>query len=997
MKPLAICTFLLLLCLSAFANDRAVTIEDFESGQIELYSYLDEDEDPDAWELDSLLTYNDSDYALRLFGNTWKVEDIGPDTLSEGDVWHLACFIETKGEIHGFGLTDSLHTLFYSLDGRECLDIEEWVTTGQGAFPEGQWVLHQLPVAADFLARFDYLPTITSIVFVNDCDNAPIGDCSFDLVQDITEDLPAAPQVAVWTDVQPPVRHADGSRTVDVQFMSEVIDPDSDTHTYFWQFGDGETSDEAEPMHTYTVEDDHAYTATLTVNDDTDMWGFASCTVEVDDGDSSLPLTVNFTGDIMLARHYEEAGGIIPTLGVEAIFEPTRHMLNDADLTVVNLECPLTTYNQHHPTKTIYFKGNPNNVVGLTFAGVDMACLANNHVMDYMLPGIEETQQVLTDAGILHGGAGANSYEAYLPTFWNDKGISLAMLFSSDRTGQYNNYQPYLNAGFNNPGFAYLTPWYSLQQMLEVQDVADVVVMNWHCGSEYSTGPGADYDGPGGDWNDPDGDEGYDPLLDVPHVWDRELRWLAIDNGADAVICHHPHIIQGIEVYEGKLIAHSLGNYAFDLYYPETMPTMILKGEIGEEGFERWSIRPVFLDDYIPQPATGEMGLHILDQVAHRSRLLDTIVRVHRDSLYLYADIPLDTDMIEPEDVIIDTTLIMNARDGWWVSDPTRLERVGDISSVSEVTPWGQYEVRVGREIIWWGNMEDEGCSLWHLNSNYEDYNEDEAYRGLRSMKHQNWTGSDGITTNMEARLKCYADSMDHTIQGWIKTENAELSTIRVRFYQSRTGGYYLDQQDIGLELSGTHDWGFYWNDLDLPANTNYFDPYIFSEFDNMQPGPSWFDDISLVQWSDWQPRSAYNQIDHPNDWYWVQIRTDTQLAEATLTYTETTWDDIIVSHDNNDAPSVRATLERNRPNPFNPETTFAFSMAQPGRATLKLYNVRGRLVRTLSDESLPVGQHEVLWNGHDNNGRPVATGVYFYRLQINGHTIATRKCLLLK
>ena len=62
-----------------------------------------------------------------------------------------------------------------------------------------------------------------------------------------------------------------------------------------------------------------------------------------------------------------------------------------------------------------------------------------------------------------------------------------------------------------------------------------------------------------------DEEENYSPFIDVPHMWDREIRHFAIDNGADLVIVHHPHVIQGFEVYNEKLIAHSLGNFVFDL------------------------------------------------------------------------------------------------------------------------------------------------------------------------------------------------------------------------------------------------------------------------------------------------------------------------------------------------------------------------------------------------------------------------------------------------
>ncbi|SVC37296.1 uncharacterized protein METZ01_LOCUS290150, partial [marine metagenome] len=399
-------------------------------------------------------------------------------------------------------------------------------------------------------------------------------------------------------------------------------------------------------LHTFLVMDDHPYTVYLEVTDQTERIGRSTVQIDVDEGESSFPLTINFVGDIILARNYENDGGIIPTLGVEAIFEPTLSILGEnADITVANLEAPLTTVGTTHPSKPIVFKGSPDNVTGLVFAGIDVVTLANNHVMDYMLPGLQETQLVLSENNILHSGAGANSFEAYQPVFLQKKGVNIAFLAVSDRTGQYNNYQPYLNAGYNKPGFAYMTPYYMLQQIEEVEYVADLIVVEMHAGSEYSSSPSYDYDGYFSDSNpyedhasDRDNDipsnseeeEDYSPYLDIPHMWDREIRHFAIDSGADIVIVHHPHIVQGVEVYNGKLIAHSLGNFVFDLSYAETFPSMIVQSKIDWSGFYEFNLDPVIIDDYIPVPALGELGLHILDDIAMKSKALSTTLNIDR-------------------------------------------------------------------------------------------------------------------------------------------------------------------------------------------------------------------------------------------------------------------------------------------------------------------------------------------------------------------------------
>jgi len=97
------------------------------------------------------------------------------------------------------------------------------------------------------------------------------------------------------------------------------------------------------------------------------------------------------------------------------------------------------------------------------------------------------------------------------------------------------------------------------------------------------------------------------------------------------------------------------------------------------------------------------------------------------------------------------------------------------------------------------------------------------------------------------------------------------------------------------------------------------------------------------------------------------------------------------------DAPPVEHGLAQNYPNPFNPVTTIEYSIVSDGRAHLAVYDVTGKLVRTLVDEDKPAGTiHSVTWEGVDDYGAPVATGVYFYRLTANGRS-TTKKMVLLK
>ena len=93
----------------------------------------------------------------------------------------------------------------------------------------------------------------------------------------------------------------------------------------------------------------------------------------------------------------------------------------------------------------------------------------------------------------------------------------------------------------------------------------------------------------------------------------------------------------------------------------------------------------------------------------------------------------------------------------------------------------------------------------------------------------------------------------------------------------------------------------------------------------------------------------------------------------------------------------TRTALHQNFPNPFNPTTVIRYELAGSAHVSLRVYDVRGALVRTLEDRNLPAGRYEVGWNGVDNRGSQVASGIYFYRLVSSEGIVLTRKMVLLK
>ena len=94
---------------------------------------------------------------------------------------------------------------------------------------------------------------------------------------------------------------------------------------------------------------------------------------------------------------------------------------------------------------------------------------------------------------------------------------------------------------------------------------------------------------------------------------------------------------------------------------------------------------------------------------------------------------------------------------------------------------------------------------------------------------------------------------------------------------------------------------------------------------------------------------------------------------------------------------SREVLLGKAYPNPFNPATTIDFALAQDGPTRLEVFDLNGRLVRVLLNESLTAGHHDVTWTGLDQTGRPVASGAYFYRLTAPDGAVQAGRMVLVK
>jgi hypothetical protein len=126
------------------------------------------------------------------------------------------------------------------------------------------------------------------------------------------------------------------------------------------------------------------------------------------------------------------------------------------------------------------------------------------------------------------------------------------------------------------------------------------------------------------------------------------------------------------------------------------------------------------------------------------------------------------------------------------------------------------------------------------------------------------------------------------------------------------------------------------------------------------------------------------------------------QYGEQTIPREGFAFDNIEVYRDGGTPPDITKSDNviadiSNAPNPFNPSTTISFAIPEESVVKIEIFNIKGQKVKTLIDDHLVPDEHKIIWDGDDDSGRQVSSGVYFYRLEVNGKTEAVDKCLLLK
>ena len=257
--------------------------------------------------------------------------------------------------------------------------------------------------------------------------------------------------------------------------------------------------------------------------------------------DDSSIITLGFAGDMNLDENTtttallnSKENGIYGCISDNLIT-----LVRSFDLFMLNNEFTYSLRGTPLEGKAYTFRADPDRVSILGDLGVDLVLLANNHVFDYGADAFDDTLDTLNNAGIAYVGAGKNLAEAEKIYYTSIDGITIAYVAAT----RAEKFKMTPSATDSSPG-VFLCYDYSryLEVIKEASEHADYVVASVHFGTEYS-------------------DTTDDYQVEMAHAF--------IDAGADAVIGTHPHVLEGMEFYNGCPIIYSLGNFWFndkDLY-----------------------------------------------------------------------------------------------------------------------------------------------------------------------------------------------------------------------------------------------------------------------------------------------------------------------------------------------------------------------------------------------------------------------------------------------
>lgn len=487
-----------------------------------------------------------------------------------------------------------------------------------------------------------------------------------------------------------------------------------------------------------------------------------------------------------------------PLPGSREVLSRVAGLLRNADFPVVNLETVVTLEpNTPHRDKSYAYFSLPGSLPALTELGISYVGLGNNHVYDYLEPGLADTLDHVTEAGLDHSGAGSNADEAFVAHRQTLGGHPYSFLAMTSVSGEQ--FALSYTATAKKGGAADLRDDVAVTSAIQRElDLGRLPILFLHTGREYSVEP-SDF------------------------VLDRLGLVSALSPAL--MIGHHPHVAQGFGFHNDVLAVHSLGNFLFDQVRLETMLSMLV--QIDLSGVELGAVRaiPIYIEDSVPRLLVGPSADRFLRHLAelsapHGASLVPYagwgwVSRAGNDELAEERDVTLDVDVPEQGFAIVDLRPLL-----------------GSTEALSRVQLPADTEGRLGRDILeGHGDFEDIDVdselyelSRWDVTGASSFPCLSRAYRGtdaLCSVRNAGQTSDSTVTQRNRVRVLGDSEHQPNkalSLLTYIKGENAGKVTFDTRYYAS-VGALEFGDETAFEKKSGSYDWELMAVDLTMPPD----------------------------------------------------------------------------------------------------------------------------------------------------------------------------------
>ncbi|MFC1688335.1 CapA family protein [Pseudomonadota bacterium] len=542
-----------------------------------------------------------------------------------------------------------------------------------------------------------------------------------------------------------------------------------------------------------------------------------------------------FGGDAMMGRRFSKPAEGEPILirdghRAEDTLALLRHMkpyFEVADLASVNLETQvMSTKPEQNAPKSVVFFTPPEALTALKQSGVDYVTLGNNHTYDYLATGLESTIDALDASGLGWSGAGMTESQALTPFRVYVAGNPMSFLGFLGWAGNFSPNQ--VAQGTEKGGAAFGTTANIRSSVQNEARQGLLPVVQYHGSREYTDEP--------------------------TMVTETRLKQ-SIDEGAVLAIGHHPHIVQGFEIYKDRLIAYSMGNFVFDQFHYATKRSYLLYVWMDRDRLHRAEVVPIRIKGYTPIPATDTFRQSILKRVDKlSSRRGITLAASGGNAVILptgkqFRTLPNSTLEL-PRAVFPGGSTI--------ISIPGR--RWQDPFNVIEPRPAGSSRTRLGQNLLPMGHLEshflyDTPDRSWIEDGSQTIVAREDAPLGRNVMQlsipaGQNegrigmrtfeYTFEPGSPTSFVLTARTESPARVTAYEQWRKKDQNRLEALETAKLRM------IGQQD--LTADGWQELRF---DFDSPRVTaiSYRVIVTVEPLDKSAEHLTWFDDIRLIEW----------------------------------------------------------------------------------------------------------------------------------------------------